>query len=102
MHHRIVIAALAVVVLTTSGCAYRYRFETGLPASKTRVSEWRHIGLYGYVGGQPFDLEQACPNGVAEFGSKINFLNWLPALLTVGLYTPRTVYAVCAEKGAAS
>jgi hypothetical protein len=92
--------ALAVLAVLTSGCGgYRYTFKTSLAPSERRVSEWRHQAIFGYVGGAPFDLEAACPNGVAEFGSRISLLNWFPALLTMGLYTPRTVHAVCAAEG---
>lgn len=92
------VVAIAAVLLTLQGCGgYRYQFVTGLPPSSRTVSEWRHIGFFGYVPAEPFDLEAACPEGVAEFGSRISFLNWLPALLTLGLYTPRTVHAVCAD-----
>jgi hypothetical protein len=86
-----------LVTLLLSGCAYRYQFVTGKPPSGTRVQENRHIAIWGYVEAAPFDLERSCPNGVSEFGSYVSFLNWLSAFLTIGIYTPRTVYAVCSQ-----
>lgn len=83
--------------LAAMGCAYKYQFNTGLPPSGTKVSVTRHISMWGNVPAEPFNLEEACPKGVAEFGSYITFVNWLPALLSIGLYTPRTVYAVCTQ-----
>jgi hypothetical protein len=91
---------LIVVVLlmgSVAGCAYRYKFKTGLPPSDQKQTQWHHIGLWGHIYSGPFNLEQACPEGTAEFGSYINFGNWLPAFLTIGLYSPRTVYAICAQ-----
>ncbi len=91
---------LGVLSCTFVGCgAYRYDFKTGRPPAipTQSVTETRHLAFWGWKSGPPFDLEQACPQGVAEFGSRVGFWNWLPAFFTLGLYTPRTVYAVCAQ-----
>jgi hypothetical protein len=94
---RSTVVALLVCLMTVSSCAYRYRFRTELPPSDVRKSETHHMAFWGHKSGAEFDLESACPNGVSEFGSHISFLNWLPSFLTIGLYTPRTVYAICAD-----
>jgi len=97
------IVCLSLIVLTYgSGCAYRYQFNTGLPPSGERVQEWRHIGLWGWIEAAPVDLDQACPSGVSRFGSYINFANWFPAFITVGLYAPRTVFVECASTTASA
>lgn len=92
------LVCLASALLVSTGCAYRYRFNTGAPQSDRVVEEWRHIYMWGWVSGPPFDLEAACPEGVAQFGSYIGWLNWLPGFFTLGIYAPRTVYAVCAAQ----
>jgi hypothetical protein len=97
---RLVVWVLPLLLVWT-GCAYRYQFNTGLPPSGVRVQEWRHIYVWGWVDAAPFDLEQACPSGVSRYGSYINFGNWLPAFLTLGLYAPRTVFAECAATSTA-
>lgn len=92
------IAAVMLTALVPSwGCAYRYTFRTGLPEGERRVSTTMHQSFFGWSSDNVFDLEDACPEGTAEFGSRITFLNWLPAFFTLGLYTPRTAYAVCAS-----
>lgn len=90
---------IAFALVASTGCAYRYRFETGLPPQENaKVTEWRHIFFWGWSEPPPFDLDAACPNGVAEFGSYVNMLtNWPCALLTLGFYSPRTVYAIPAR-----
>ena len=94
-------ATVAVCVLGMTGCGgYRYVFKTGLPPSDHVVNETTHQGLFGWINGAPVDLDEACPEGVAEFGSRIGFIDWLPSFLTLGLYTPRTVHIVCAQEGA--
>ena len=101
MKRRVVVllaaTSIALASIGATGCAYRYKFATGAAASGERVTEWRHIAAWGYTETAPFDLDEACPNGVAEFGSYVSALNWLPALITIGAYTPRTVYAKCAK-----
>ena len=92
------IGCLALSGVTGCGFkAYRYEFHTGLAPSETRVTEVQHQALYGWISNNVFDLEQACPAGTSEFGSYISVGNWLPALFTAGLYTPRTAYAICAN-----
>ena len=88
---------IALVLSGATGCAYQYKFTTGAIASGEGVAEWRHTAAWGYTETAPFDLDEACPKGVAEFGSYVSVLNWLPALITLGAYTPRTVYADCAQ-----
>jgi hypothetical protein len=94
---RLLLALVLSLVLMGAGCAYRYRFDTGLPKGDHKETRWAHIGFYGWATPEPFDLEEMCPEGVAVFGSHINLLNWFPTLLTVGLYSPRTVVAWCAQ-----
>src|SRR5258705_4692117 len=47
---------ISIVLFSWCGCAYRYQFNTGLPPSGERVQEWRHIGLWGWIGAEPFGL----------------------------------------------
>ena len=91
---------LLLILLGGTGCAYHYKHVTGLPPNSEgrTVTEWRHIGLWGLVEEDPFDLEKACPEGVAEFGSYVSLPNWLCRLVTIGLYSPRTVYAIPAKQ----
>ena len=96
MRRLFVLTALLFAMLLASGCAYRYRFETGLPESGREVTRWAHISGWGWATPEPFNLDEMCPEGVARFGSEITFLNWLPTFFTLGIYSPRTVTAGCA------
>jgi len=95
---KIFLAVVLSLVFASTGCAYRYRFDTGLPKGDRKETRWAHIAGYGWATPDPFDLEEMCPEGVAVFGSHINLLNWFPTLLTLGIYSPRTVVAWCAEE----
>jgi hypothetical protein len=96
---QVVAMAPLLLALACGGCAYNYTFKTGLPASDQRVTEKENQALFGWKSDNVFDLDKACPQGVSEFGSYISFKNWLPAFFTIGFYTPRTAYAVCAKGG---
>jgi len=93
---RVFVSALAIVTILGTSCAYRYRFNTGLPENGKKVTRWAHIAGWGWSTPEPFDLEEMCPEGVARFGSHVNFGNWLAGFFTLGLYSPRTVVAWCA------
>jgi Bor protein len=88
--------ALVVAMVAAPGCAYHYKFKTDRPPAqdKAEVTEWKSIGLWGWISPGYFDLETACPEGVSEFGSYVSFPNWLCAFFSLGLYTPRTAYAI--------
>jgi len=85
-----------LLLLFGTSCAYRYRFDTGLPENGREVTRWANILWWGWQTPEPFDLEAMCPEGVARFGSEVTFLNWLPAFFTLGIYSPRTVIVRCA------
>lgn len=88
--------ALSLVLAGASGC-HHHRFVTGVEAGGVRVQEWQHVWLFGRIPGRPFDLEYACGRGTlpAEFGSYVSVTNALAGAATLGLYAPRTAYAVC-------
>ncbi len=52
---------VVVIIGNTTSCVYRYQLKTGLPPSDQEVTQWYHIGMWGYANSAPFNLEQACP-----------------------------------------
>ncbi len=102
MSSNALVLALCALLAALPGCAYKYQFRTDLAPTGIRVERTHHIRVWGHYSSEPFNLEEACPTGVSEFGSYISFLNWLPALLTLGVYSPRTVYAICGEAAGAN
>ena len=59
--------------------------------------QWNHFFIFGLVGETDLDVRQFCPDGrVAEVQTQANFLNGLVSIVTIGIYTPRTVYVTCA------
>jgi len=88
---------ILIIILLTGGC-YRFSYKTGLPPSGNKVTEWRHILVWGISTPEIVDLDKMSPQGVAEFGSYTSFPNWLCAFFTIGFYSPQTVYVIPAAK----
>ncbi|MFH2044708.1 MAG: hypothetical protein ABIK92_06140 [Pseudomonadota bacterium] len=60
----VLITTLVISILFSVGCAQKYAFNTGLPASDISVTEWQHQGFYDYAIDNRFDLDKACSEGV--------------------------------------
>jgi hypothetical protein len=89
--------ALAVVAaLAVAGC-HAVRYDAGRPASPRRYEKTIHFGLWGFKGDGRVDLDAACPEGVARFGSEARPLHWVAQVATVGFWSPRRVVVECAE-----
>ena len=51
----------------------------------------------GLIGSGEVNLAEQCPRGVAAFDEKITIGNLLVSLITLGIYTPKTVLVNCAN-----
>ncbi len=91
---RTILAAIAALAL--AGC-HAVRYDTGRPASQRRYERTVHFFLWGLAGKPVVDLDEACPEGVARFGSDATALQWVAEVATLGLWSPRRVVVECAE-----
>ena len=83
------------LVVMTAGC-YRARVNTGLAASTNTVTRWEHYFLAGLVQPKTFDATEWCQGrNVAAVETQHTFVQGLVAAITLGIYTPITVTAVC-------
>jgi len=87
----------AVACLALAAC-HTIRYDTGRPASPRRVERTLHFTFWG-LGNQPatVDLDAACPEGAARWRSESTAGDWMLAVVTLGIYSPRTVTVECAE-----
>lgn len=91
------LAPLALAAaLALAGC-HTVRYQTARPASARHVEQTHHFFLWGLVGRPVVDLEAACPEGAARWRSGATFGGWLAGVVTLGLWSPRTVVIECAE-----
>ena len=90
--------ALAAAACLSLAACHTLRYDTGRPASPRHVVQTVHFTFWG-LGGQParVDLDAACPEGVARWRSESTAGDWLLAVVTLGIYSPRTVTVECAE-----
>lgn len=58
---------------------------------------WDDFFLVGIVNTVDHDLSKNCPKGVARLEQKASFVNVLLAIVTIGIYTPRTTTVKCAK-----
>ena len=91
---RTVLASLAALAL--AGC-HVVRYDTGRPASPRVVTIPMNFFVWGLVGDQVVDLDAACPEGAARWQNRATATNAIVDVLTIGLWSPRTVTIECAE-----
>jgi hypothetical protein len=88
--------ALAAVLLS-SGC-FRTTYQTGLPpGGVTKTVNARYL-WWGLAGSKDVYLDELCPKGPHEFGVKAGFGDVMLTFVTLGIYTPRTIYVECAPE----
>jgi hypothetical protein len=77
------------------GCM-RNTYTTGLSPGGPRHVEDAPFFLFGLIGDVQIHLDELCPDGVAWFQNRTSPGNCLLSLVTLGVYTPRTVEVRCA------
>lgn len=96
------ITSLALAALASSGC-YHAVVETGRPAGGTIVSRpWTPTFLWGLVAAPEINVASQCPRGIAKVETQLSFVNALATIVTLGIYTPRTVTVTCASGSAST
>jgi len=90
------LAITCLTILALGGC-HVARFDTGRPASPSVVTVPVNFFAWGLVGEPVVDLDAACPEGVARWQNRATLVNALSELVTVGIWSPRTVIIECAE-----
>ncbi len=82
------------LVIACSGC-FVVQVERPVAAGEQQIVR-KHFFLLGRIGEHEVDLAKACPQGVSSFGDRFTVSDAAFAVLTAGIYTPRTVVFRCA------
>ena len=90
--------ALLVAALLLSACK-TVSYRTGAPGGGERTSRNASFFLFGAVGTATIDLTEACPQGVSSWSNRKSAVDTLLSIVTLGIYTPRTIRIECAPKG---
>jgi uncharacterized protein YceK len=91
----VVVVALCAAGLL-SGC-HTVRYQTERPASARHVEQKHHFFFWGLKGKPVVDLDAACPEGVSRWSNQATAADWLASVVTLGVWSPRTVVIECAE-----
>jgi hypothetical protein len=94
---------LAALGSAAAGC-YKATFIRDPQAIRgIEQDRWNNFFIFGLVGEHDFHVREFCPDGrVAQIQTGGNFGTGLVSLLTIGIYTPRKVWVICAaDRGAA-
>lgn len=91
---RIALASLAA--LTLAGC-HVVRYDTGRPPSPRIVTIPVNYFFWGLKGKPSIDLDAACPEGAARWQNRATATDALLDVVTLGIWSPRTVIIECAE-----
>ena len=86
--------ALALTAFLVTGC-YHQVVHTGATPANAVVKKTAGIFFFGLTHAE-IDATADCPSGVAIIETQQTFLNGLVGVLTLGIYTPRTVTITCA------
>jgi hypothetical protein len=93
-------ALLALLALCAAGLlagCHTVRYQTARPASARHVEQKHHFFFWGLKGKPVVDLDAACPEGVARWTNHATPGDWLASVVTLGVWSPRTVDIECAE-----
>lgn len=93
---------VGVMAVMGMGC-YHATIETGVtPSTETVSKEWASGWIYGLVPPSTVETASKCTNGVSKVETQLSFPNMLVGALTLGIYTPMSIVATCAQSGRAS
>lgn len=92
---RLVVLSLLLLLLLLSGC-YSVKIEREV-AALDEVRHRQNFFMFGLIGDNHLNLTDECPRGVAAVRERFTPGDIVLSLLTVGIYTPRTVFINCAS-----
>jgi hypothetical protein len=82
-----------------AGCA-NLTVKTGSPPTAAPIKKDLTFYIWGLVGTEEIDLRALCPTGVASIHQQATFGDMCLSLITLGIYTPRTVEITCSSGAA--
>ena len=88
------ILLLTAALIFCSGC-FSVQVERQTAAGETRRLK-QNFFLLGRIGEPEINLTEECPSGVSSFGDTFTWSDVLIGIVTIGIYTPRTVVIKCA------
>ena len=86
-------------LLVLSGCKVHLRYPSEFP-SKTVITNQETFWFWGLIGEKNYEGTDLCPQGrIYEVRIYNTFLQSTYTILSLGIYSPRTVTIVCSIRG---
>ena len=90
---------ILILALFIVGCQVQVRYPTEFP-SKTTVTHEENYWFWGLVGEKTYEVYDLCPQGrVYEIIIYNSYMQSTYTLLSLGIYSPRTILIVCSIRG---
>ncbi len=85
-------------IFVISSC-YTTSFKTKYRRTGVEQEKMAHFFLWGLVPPQKeIDLDKFCPDGVSDFKAQKTFLDGFLTFITIGIYSPKSVFVYCGKK----
>ena len=89
---------ILISALFIGGCKVQVRYPTEFP-SKTTITHEENYWFWGLVGEKVYEVYDLCPHGrVYEVHIHNTFMQSSFTVLTLGIYSPRTITIVCSVR----
>ena len=86
-------------ILVLSGCKVQVRYPSEFP-SKTVITNEETFWFWGLIGEKNYEVNDLCPQGrVYEVRIYNTILQSTYTMLSLGIYSPRTLTIVCSIRG---
>ena len=90
---------VVLFLLVLSGCKVQVRYPSEFP-SKTVITNEETFWFWGLIGEKNYEVNDLCPQGrVYEVKIYNTILQSTYTMLSLGIYSPRTVTIVCSIRG---
>ena len=89
---------ILILVFFLEGCQVQVQYPSEFP-SKTIISSESNYWFWGLIGEKMFEVYDLCPQGrVYEVHIHDTFTQSSFTVLTLGIYSPRTITIVCSVR----
>lgn len=96
MHSKLFgVAAAAALLFCTTGCQ-TVHYTTNRHGGGGQVEQNAPFFLWGLVGEKVVNLNEVCAHGAARWHNQQTFLDGFLGAITLGIYSPRTIFIECA------
>ena len=90
---------IIIIILTLSACKFQVRYPSEFP-SKTVMLDEEYFWFWGLVGNKKYELNDLCLQGrVYEISIDSTWKQKTYTILTLGIFSPRTITIVCSIRG---